>query len=93
MAVSAWYTPCTLSNDEIQEHAFAALPAHRVPLRLTTAEQLAQAELLNQRDRRPALAPLASYAVTEEGTQRHRQFGVVFRFADGTERRFAPHTN
>jgi len=77
----------------LEEQAFAALPASRVPPRLTTAEQLVEAERLNQRDRRPAQAPLLGYEFTEHGSGRHRQFGITFRFADGTVQRFAPHTN
>lgn len=75
------------------EAAFRAFPAHLIPQRLTTAEQLVERERLNQRDRMPSMAPLASYTITESGSERHKQFGVVFTFADGTTQVFAPHTN
>lgn len=74
----------------LEEQAFAALPAHRMPPRLTTAEQLVEAERLNQRDRRPALAPLQRYEITEQGSERHKQFGITFHFAGGTTQVFAP---
>ena len=77
----------------LEEQAFAALPASRVPERLTTADELAQRELLNQRDRRPSMAPLRGYTIDAQGSERHKQFGVTFHFVDGTEQRFAPHTN
>ena len=47
----------------LEEQAFAALPASRVPERLTTADELVQRELLNQRDRRPSMAPLRGYTI------------------------------
>ena len=75
------------------EAAFGALPANRVPQRLTQADELAERERLNQRDRRPSVAPLASYRITEMGSERHKQFGICFEFADGTTQVFAPHTN
>lgn len=75
----------------LEEQAFAALPAHRMPPRLTTAEQLAEAERLNQRDRRPALAPLLRHEIVSDGSERHKRFGVTFHFADGTTQVFAPH--
>ena len=77
----------------LEEQAFAALPASNVPERLTTADELVQRELLNQRDRRPSMAPLTGYTIDESGSERHKQFGVNFHFADGIVQRFAPHTN
>lgn len=76
-----------------QEAAFRAFPARLVPARFTTAEQLEQAERLNQRDRTPLQAPLASYAIEQTGSERHRQHAVRFHFTDGTEQYFPPHTN
>lgn len=76
----------------LEEQAFAALPASHVPERLTTAKQLAERERLRVRDCRPA-SPLIRHELVESGSDRHKQFGVNFRFADGTVQRFAPHTN
>jgi hypothetical protein len=80
------------TGSTLEETCLRAFPASHVPERLTTAEQLVEREALNQRDRRPA-SPLASYEITEQGSARHKQFGVNFYFADGTVQRFAPHTN
>lgn len=74
----------------LEEQAFAALPASRVPQRLTTAEQLAESERLRMRDCRPA-SPLIRHELVESGSDRHKQFGVTFHFADGTTQVFAPH--
>lgn len=74
-----------------EETGFRAFPASHVPQRLTTAEQLVERERLNQRDRTPSTPPLRGHVIIEEGSERHKRFGVIFRFADGTEQRFAPH--
>lgn len=76
----------------LEEQAFAALPASRVPQRLTTAEQLAESERLRMRDCRHASA-LTRVEHTESGSRGHKQHAVTFHYADGTSQHFAPHTN
>lgn len=73
------------------ESAFRAFPTHRVSQRLTTAEQLAEAERLNMRDRRPSQAPIARVEHIASGSPGHREHVVVFYFTDGTSQYFAPH--
>lgn len=88
--LDALFTACGTTREEAGFHAF---PAHLVPERMTTAEQLAQAERLNLRDRQLAQAPLASYALEPTGSERHRQYAIRFRYTDGTEQYFPPHSN
>ena len=88
--LDALFIACGTTRAEAGFHAF---PAHLVPERLTTAEQLAQAERLNLRDRMPLQAPLISYELEQTGSERHRQYALHFHFTDGTEQYFPPHTN
>lgn len=76
-----------------EEAAFRAFPASLVSARMTTEEQLADFHRRNERDRRPAQAPLVGHVIESSGSQGHMQHAVRFRFADGTEQYFAPHTN
>lgn len=71
--------------------AFGAFPSDRVPLRLTTDEQLMEADRRNARDRRPSQAPLAGVEHTETGSAGHREHAVTFHYVDGTSQYFAPH--
>jgi len=87
--IARFFAACGTTREET---GFRAFDASRVPERLTTAEQLVERERLNLRDRRPP-SPLLGYVLEESGSSRHKQFGVVFTFADGTTQRFAPHTN
>lgn len=80
-------------GSSLAEAVYQAFPPHLVPERLTTAEQLAEAERRNQRDRRPATAELLRVEHQKSGSHGHARHAVTFHFADGTSQHFAPHTN
>lgn len=81
------------TGSSLEESCYRAFPASLVSPRMTSAEQLADFHRRNERDRRPAQAPLVGHTIESSGSQGHMQHAVRFRFADGTEQYFAPHTN
>lgn len=89
-AITTFHAKLSTTRDE---QAFRAFPASLVSARMTTEEQLADFHRRNERDRRPAQAPLLGHTIESSGSQGHMQHAVRFRFADGTEQYFAPHTN
>lgn len=88
LRLGALFTRCGTTRSEA---AFGAFPADRVPMRLTTDEQLLEADRRNARDRRPSQAPLARVEHTATGSDGHREHAVTFHFTDGTSQYFPPH--
>ena len=81
------------TGSSLSESCYRAFPAHLVTPRMTTAEQHADFLRRDQRDRRPAQAPLLRYQIESSGSPGHQQHSLRCFFADGTEQLFAPHTN